>query len=255
MAGKYKIVMVRHGESEWNQKNLFCGWFDANLSEKGQQEAKAAGKAVKDAGLKFDIAHTSVLTRAQVTLNSILTESGQQGIPVCKTWRLNERHYGGLTGLNKAETAAKYGEDQVKIWRRSFDIPPPPMEPGHAYYDTIVKDPRYAEGPKPEEFPMFESLKLTIERTLPYWNDVIIPQLKEGKKIIIAAHGNSLRGIVKHLDNMSDEAIMNLNLPTGIPFVYELDENFKPVVSMQFLGDEETVKKAIEAVAAQGKAK
>lgn len=201
MAGKYRIVMVRHGESEWNQKNLFCGWFDANLSEKGQEEAKAAGKAVKEAGLKFDIAHTSVLTRAQVTLANILKESGQENVPVSKTWRLNERHYGGLTGLNKAETAAKYGEEQVKIWRRSFDIPPPPMEPGHPYYDNIVKDARYANGPKPEEFPMFESLKLTIERTLPYWNDVIIPQLKEGKQIIIAAHGNSLRGIVKHLDS------------------------------------------------------
>lgn len=255
MAGKYKIVMVRHGESEWNQKNLFCGWFDANLSDKGKEEAAAAGKAVKEAGLKFDVAHTSVLTRAQVTLAAILKESGQEAIPVCKTWRLNERHYGGLTGLNKAETAAKYGEEQVQIWRRSFDIPPPPMEPGHQYYETIVKDARYADGPKGDEFPMFESLKLTIARTLPYWNDVIIPQLKEGKKIIIAAHGNSLRGIVKHLDNMSDDAIMALNLPTGIPFVYELDENFKPVVSMKFLGDEETVRKAMEAVAAQGKAK
>ncbi|KAJ6637355.1 Phosphoglycerate mutase 2 [Pseudolycoriella hygida] len=255
MAGKYKIVMVRHGESEWNQKNLFCGWFDANLSEKGKEEAQAAGKAIKEAGLKFDVAHTSVLTRAQVTLNSILTESGQTGIPIEKTWRLNERHYGGLTGLNKSETAAKYGEEQVQIWRRSFDTPPPPMEPDHAYYNTIVQDTRYANDPKPEEFPMFESLKLTIARTLPYWNNTIIPQMKEGKKIIIAAHGNSLRGIVKHLDNLSDDAIMALNLPTGIPFVYELDENFKPVVSMQFLGDEETVRKAIESVAAQGKAK
>lgn len=215
----------------------------------------AAGKAVKDAGLKFDVAHTSVLTRAQVTLKAILDESGQGCIPVNKTWRLNERHYGGLTGMNKAETAAKYGEAQVQIWRRSFDTPPPPMEADHPYYDTIVKDKRYADGPKPEEFPKFESLKLTIERTLPYWNDCIVPQLKEGKNLIIAAHGNSLRGIVKHLDNMSDDAIMGLNLPTGIPFVYELDENFKPVVSMQFLGDEETVKKAIADVAAQGKAK
>lgn len=221
----------------------------------GKEEALAAGKAIKEAGLTFDVAHTSLLTRAQNTLNSILTESGQTGIPIQKTWRLNERHYGGLTGLNKAETAAKYGEEQVQIWRRSFDTPPPAMEPSNAYFDTIVKDPRYAGDPKPEEFPLFESLKLTIARTLPYWNDVIIPQLKEGKRIIIAAHGNSLRGIVKHLDNLSDEAIMALNLPTGIPFVYELDENFKPVVSMQFLGDEETVRKAIESVAAQGKAK
>lgn len=255
MAAKYRIVMVRHGESEWNQKNLFCGWFDANLSDKGKEEALAAGKAVKEAGLKFDVAHTSLLTRAQVTLNSILTESGQTGIPVEKTWRLNERHYGGLTGLNKSETAAKYGEEQVLIWRRSFDVPPPNMEPDHAYYNAIVKDERYKGDPKPEEFPMAESLKLTIARTLPYWNDVIIPQMKAGKNIIIAAHGNSLRGIVKHLDQMTDEAIMGLNLPTGIPFVYELDENFKPVVSMKFLGDEETVRKAIESVANQGKAK
>lgn len=166
----------------------------------GKNEAVSAGKAVKDAGLTFDIAHTSVLTRAQETLKSILKEIGQENIPICKTWRLNERHYGGLTGMNKAETAAKYGEEQVQIWRRSFDVPPPPMEPDHKYHDTIVKDPRYAKEPKPDEFPKFESLKLTIERTLPYWNNTIIPQLKEGKRIIIAAHGNSLRGIVKHLD-------------------------------------------------------
>ncbi|XP_067012618.2 phosphoglycerate mutase 2 [Anabrus simplex] len=252
---KYKIVMVRHGESEWNQKNLFCGWYDANLSERGKQEAVAAGKAIKAAGLHFDAAHTSVLTRAIKTLEAILKEIGQANLPVHRTWRLNERHYGGLTGLNKAETAKKYGEEQVQIWRRSFDIPPPPMEKDHKYYKEIVEDPRYAKEPKKEEFPMFESLKLTIERTLPYWNDVIVPELKSGKKILIAAHGNSLRGIVKHLDNMSDDAIMNLNLPTGIPFVYELDADLKPVVSMKFLGDEETVKKAMEAVAAQGKAK
>lgn len=168
----------------------------------GKEEAQSAGKAIKDAGLEFDCAHTSVLTRAQKTLEAILNESGQAQIPVHKTWRLNERHYGGLTGLNKAETAAKYGEAQVQIWRRSFDVPPPPMEKDHPYYDQIVNDPRYADGPSKEEFPMFESLKLTIERTLPYWNDTIVPQLKEGKRILIAAHGNSLRGIVKHLDRM-----------------------------------------------------
>lgn len=176
-------------------------------------------------------------------------------ISIINPFKFIQKKLGGLTGLNKSETAAKYGEEQVQIWRRSFDIPPPPMEADHPYHDAITKDPRYAGDPKPEEFPKFESLKLTIARTLPYWNDVIVPQLKEGKKIIIAAHGNSLRGIVKHLDNLSDEAIMGLNLPTGIPFVYELDENIKPVVSMQFLGDEETVRKAIESVAAQGKAK
>jgi 2,3-bisphosphoglycerate-dependent phosphoglycerate mutase len=253
--GKYRIVMVRHGESEWNQKNQFCGWFDANLSEKGAAEAVSAGKAIKDAGFKFDIAYTSVLTRAQVTLNSILKEIGQENIPICKSWRLNERHYGALTGLNKTETAQKYGEEQVHIWRRSFDTPPPPMTPDHPYYDIIVKDPRYKGDPPQNEFPMFESLELTIKRTLPYWNDVIVPQMQQGKKIIIAAHGNSLRGIIKHLDNISNEGIMELNLPTGIPFVYELDECLNPVLSMKFLGDEETVRTAMESVANQGKAK
>ncbi|XP_076052968.1 phosphoglyceromutase 78 [Oratosquilla oratoria] len=252
---KYQIVMVRHGESEWNKLNKFCGWYDASLSEQGVKEAEAAGAALKEAGFKFDIAHTSVLTRAQKTLDAILEKISQKDIPIEKTWRLNERHYGGLTGLNKAETAEKHGEEQVKIWRRSFDIPPPPMDKDHPFYKTIVEDARYKDGPSKAEFPMFESLKLTIERTMPYWNDTIVPQMKAGKKILIAAHGNSLRGIVKHLDQMSDAAIMGLNLPTGIPFVYELDENMKPVVSMKFLGDEETVKAAMEKVAAQGKAK
>ncbi|KAK5639573.1 hypothetical protein RI129_012065 [Pyrocoelia pectoralis] len=253
----YKIVMVRHGESEWNQKNLFCGWFDANLSEKGREEALSAGKALKDANYKFDLAYTSVLTRAQDTLKSILEQIDQTDIPVNRTWRLNERHYGGLTGLNKAETAAKYGEEQVSIWRRSFDTPPPPMTFDHQYYSEIVDDPRYENGPSEEEFPFFESLKLTIKRTLPFWNDVIVPQIKAGKSILIAAHGNSLRGIVKHLDDLSEDQIMSLNLPTGIPFVYTLGEDLKPIPngSLQFLGDPETVKKAMDAVAAQGKAK
>merc|ERR1712038_1576790 len=250
----FKIVMIRHGESEWNKLNKFCGWFDAGLSEAGVKEAEAGGKALKDAGYTFDVAHTSLLTRANVTLQKVLEGIDQKDLPVEKTWRLNERHYGALTGLNKAETAEKHGEEQVQIWRRSFDIPPPAMEPNHPYYEQIVKHQRYRDEPKPEEFPMFESLKLTIERTLPYWNDVIVPQIKEGKKILIAAHGNSLRGIVKHLDKMSDSEIMGLNLPTGIPFVYELDENMKPIKSMQFLGDEETVRKAMESVANQGKA-
>lgn len=252
---KFVVVMVRHGESEWNQKNLFCGWYDAQLSEKGQKEAIAAGKAIKDAKMNFDIAHTSVLSRAQKTLDIILKECGQEGIPIQRSWRLNERHYGGLTGLNKADTAKKYGEDQVKIWRRSFDTPPPPMEQDHQYYECITKDPRYCDGPKPSEFPKTESLKLTIERTMPYWNKVIVPQIREGKKLIIAAHGNSLRGIVKYLDKISDQAIMELNLPTGIPFIYELDASMAPLTSMKFLGDPETVKKAMEAVAKQGKAK
>merc|ERR1712123_181133 len=255
MGKTYQIVMIRHGESEWNKENRFCGWFDAGLSAQGIKEAHAGGKALKDAGFKFDVAHTSVLQRAQTTLKTVLGEIGQPDLPVQKNWRLNERHYGGLTGLNKAETAEKHGEAQVKIWRRSFDVPPPPMEEGHPYHQNIRKDPRYKDDPSEEELPKNESLKLTIARTLPYWDNVIVPQIKSGKKIIIAAHGNSLRGVVKHLDNMSDEAIMELNLPTGIPFVYELDEDMKPVVSMKFLGDEETVRKAIESVAAQGTTK
>lgn len=255
MSSTYTIVMIRHGESEWNKENKFCGWFDANLSEAGKAEAVAGGKALKEAGYSFDVAHTSLLTRANVTLATVLEQIGQTDLPVNKTWRLNERHYGGLTGLNKAETAAKHGEEQVKIWRRSFDVPPPPMESDHPYYEAIRKDPRYVDGPTDQEFPTCESLKLTIARTLPYWNDVIVPEMKAGKKILIAAHGNSLRGIVKHLDQMSDEAIMGCNLPTGIPFVYELDQDMKPVVSMKFLGDEETVAKAIASVANQGKAK
>jgi len=251
----YKIVMVRHGESTWNLENRFCGWVDAALSKKGISEAKAGGKALREAGYRFDLAHTSVLQRAQHTLKNVLHEIDQEDLPTYKNWRLNERHYGGLTGLNKAETAEKHGEKQVQIWRRSFDTPPPPMDPEHPYFDILTKDQRYKNEPKPGEFPMYESLKLTIARTLPYWNNIIVPQIKAGKKILIAAHGNSLRGIVKHLDNMTDEAIMGLNLPTGIPFVYELDENMQPIVSMKFLGDEETVKKAIASVAAQGKAK
>ncbi|XP_068155583.1 phosphoglycerate mutase 2 [Drosophila tropicalis] len=253
---KYKIVMVRHGESEWNKKNLFCGWYDAALSEGGLAEACSAGTALRKAKLEFDIAHTSVLKRANDTLMAILLSSGHKEIPIRKTWRLNERHYGGLTGLNKTETAKKFGEEKVQIWRRSFDTPPPPMEEDHKYYNEIRNDARYCEnGPEPEEFPKTESLKLTIERTLPYWDEVIVPQIREGKRIIIVAHGNSLRGVVKHLDEISDEAIMGLNIPTGLPFVYDLDECIKPVGKIQFLGDPETVKKAMESVANQGKAK
>lgn len=247
----YKIVMLRHGESEWNQKNLFCGWYDSQLSEKGRQEAATAGKALKDAGYKFDLAYTSVLTRAQDTLQTILNILDQINIPVEKTWRLNERHYGALTGFNKAETVEKYGEKQVAIWRRSFDVPPPPMENDHPYYQEIVCDPRFKNGPPPDQFPKFESLKLTMERVLPFWNETIVPQIKAGKNILIVAHGTSLRGIVKHLDQLNNEEITKLNLPTAIPFVYNLDENMKPIEggSMQFLADPETVKKAMEKVA------
>ncbi|XP_040820643.1 phosphoglycerate mutase 2 [Ochotona curzoniae] len=250
----HRLVMVRHGESTWNQENRFCGWFDAELSEKGAEEAKRGAVAIKDAKMEFDICYTSVLKRAIRTLWTILDGTDQMWLPVVRTWRLNERHYGGLTGLNKAETAAKHGEEQVKIWRRSFDIPPPPMDEKHPYYAVISKERRYA-GLTPGELPTCESLKDTIARALPFWNQEIAPQIKAGKRVLIAAHGNSLRGIVKHLEGMSDQAIMELNLPTGIPIVYELDQALKPTKPMRFLGDEETVRKAMEAVAAQGKAK
>ncbi|KAK3511271.1 hypothetical protein QTP70_034687, partial [Hemibagrus guttatus] len=250
----YKLVLIRHGESCWNQENRFCGWFDADLSDTGIQEAKRCGKALKEAGYEFDVCYTSVLKRAIRTLWLVLESIDQMWLPVHRTWCLNERHYGGLTGLNKAETAAKHGEEQVKIWRRSYDIPPPPMEPEHDFYSSISQDRRYADLTE-DQLPSCESLKDTVARALPFWNDEIVPQIKGGKRVLIAAHGNSLRGIIKHLEGMSEEAIMELNLPTGIPILSKLDKNLKPVKPMQFLGDEETVRKAMEAMAAQGKAK
>merc|ERR1719421_177887 len=254
-----KVVMVRHGESTWNALNLFTGWQDVELSETGVKEAAAAGTTLADGKWRFDSVHTSELMRANKTLEAIKTALGPKGgggfKQIKKTWRLNERHYGNLTGMDKAETAAKFGDEQVKIWRRSFDVPPPAIEESNKYYDAIQKDPKYAKVSK-EELPTGESLELTIKRTMPYWNDKIVPQIKKGKTILIVAHGNSLRGIVKHLDKMSNAEIMELNLPTGIPFVYELDCDTCAVEkSMEFLGDEETVKKAMAAVAAQGTAK
>ncbi|XP_038678244.1 phosphoglycerate mutase 1b [Scyliorhinus canicula] len=250
----HRLVLIRHGESTWNQENRFCGWFDADLSDTGLQEAARGAQALAEAGYQFDICFTSVLKRAIRTLWAVLEGVDQMWVPVVRSWRLNERHYGGLTGLNKAETAAKHGEQQVKVWRRSFDVPPPPMDPEHDFYTTISKDRRYADLSE-DELPSCESLKDTIARALPFWDEEIVPQIKAGKRVLIAAHGNSLRGIVKHLEGMSEEAIMELNLPTGIPIMYELDKNLKPVKPMQFLGDEETVKAAMAAVAAQGKAK
>ena len=251
-----KVVFCRHGESEWNALNQFCGWFDAALSDNGKAEAKAGGAALKEQGYTFDAVHSSVLQRANTTAAIILEELGAtESVPIAKTWRLNERHYGGLTGLNKAETAEKYGEDQVKIWRRSFDVPPLAMEADHAYYKTIQEDERYADVPK-EELPNCEALKNCIERSLPYWQETIEPQLREGKKLLVAAHGNSLRGIVKHLDSLTAEEIMGIDLPTGIPFEYELTlPDLKPVSSMKFIGDDETVAKAIAKVKKQGAAK
>jgi 2,3-bisphosphoglycerate-dependent phosphoglycerate mutase len=247
MAGK--LVLCRHGQSDWNLKNLFTGWTDVDLTEKGIQEGIDAGKLLSELDFEFDIAYTSVLKRAIRTLWYILDEMDLMWIPVIRDWRLNERHYGALQGLNKAETAAKYGDEQVHIWRRSYDIPPPPLEEDDDRHPS--HDPRYAGI---EDLPGAESLLLTLERVMPCWNELIVPDLKAGKNVLIAAHGNSLRALVKMLDAVSDEEITGFNIPTGVPLYYELDADLKPV-SREFLGDPEAVAKAAAAVAAQGKAK
>ena len=246
MAGK--LVLCRHGQSDWNLKNLFTGWHDVDLTEKGIEEAKAAGQLLRDLEYDFDITYTSVLKRAIRTLWLMLDEMDRMWLPVVRDWRLNERHYGALQGLNKAETAAKYGDEQVHIWRRSYDIPPPPLEDGDERHPG--NDPRYAGI---AGLPGAESLKLTLDRVKPCWEDVIAPDLRAGKNVLIAAHGNSLRALVKMLDNVSEEDITGFNIPTGVPLAYELDDDLKPV-SSQFLGDPEAVAKAAAAVAAQGKA-
>ncbi len=246
-----KLVLLRHGESEWNKLNLFTGWTDVDLSEKGVLEAINSGKVLKEEGFEFDIAYTSVLKRAIKTLNYALEGIDQLWIPVVKTWRLNERHYGALQGLNKAETAEKYGDEKVHIWRRSYDVPPPALEEDDDRYPG--KDPRYADLDT-ADVPKTECLKDTLERFMPFWNDIVVPDLKKGRKIIIAAHGNSLRSLVKHLDNMSEEEIIKLNIPTGVPLVYELNDDLTPI-RHYYLGDQEAIKKATEAVANQTKKK
>jgi len=251
MAQSYTLVLIRHGESVWNLENRFTGWTDVGLTERGTAEAHTGGKALKQAGFTFDLAYTSVLKRAIKTLWIVLEEMELEWIPVIRAWQLNERHYGNLQGLNKAEMAVKFGEDQVKIWRRSYDVPPPPLaddDPRHPRFD-----PRYA-GLQPEEIPASECLKDTVNRMLPYWHNTITPSILAGKKVVIAAHGNSLRALVKYLDNISDQEIVGLNIPTGIPLIYELNSELKPIKS-EYLADEETVRKAAEAVANQGKAK
>lgn len=247
----YTLVLLRHGESAWNKENRFTGWTDVDLSEKGKEEAHEGAVDLKKAGFTFDIAFTSVLKRAIRTLWIVLDELDLMWIPVQRHWRLNERHYGALQGLNKAETAAKHGEDQVLIWRRSYDIPPPALDPSDERHPR--KDPRYKDVPD-ADLPKTECLKDTVERFLPYWHETIAPVVKSGKRVLIAAHGNSLRALVKYLDNVSEEAILKLNIPTGIPLVYELDEHLKPI-KQYYLADEAKVKAAIDAVANQGKAK
>ena len=251
MESKYKLVLVRHGQSTWNLENRFTGWTDVGLTEQGMGEAHTSGQLLRDNKYIFDLAYTSVLKRAIQTLWIVLEEMSLEWIPVINAWQLNERHYGALQGLNKAETAREYGEAQVKIWRRSYDVPPPVLEwddPRHPRFDL-----RYA-GLTKEQLPATESLKITLERVLPYWHSTIAPVIKAGKRLLIAAHGNSIRAMVKYLDNVSEEEITELNIPTGIPLVYELDADLKPVTHY-YLADEETVRKAAEAVAAQGKAK
>ena len=251
METAYQLVLLRHGQSTWNLENRYTGWTDVGLSEQGVQEALFAGRLLREKQYVFDVAYTSVLKRAIKTLWIVLEEINQEWIPVVRAWQLNERHYGALQGLNKAETAKEYGEAQVKLWRRSYAVPPPPLDwddPRHPHLD-----PRYAELTR-EQLPSAESLKITLERVLPYWHDTLSPVIKSGKRVLVSAHGNSLRALVKYLDHITDEAIPELNIPTGIPLVYELDAELK-AVKHYYLADEETVRKATEAVAAQGKAK
>ena len=246
-----KLVLIRHGESEWNKLNLFTGWTDVELSEKGVEEAKLGGKLLNEGGYKFDIAFTSTLKRAIHTLWYVLDGVDQAYLPTVKDYHLNERHYGALQGLNKAETAAKYGSEQVHLWRRSFDVAPPALE------ESDERNPAKQEcykGIAKEELPLHESLKDTIARVVPYYNEVIVPKLKAGKRVLIAAHGNSLRALVKYLDNISDEDIAGLNIPTGVPLVYELDEDLKPV-KHYYLGDQDAVNAKINAVKNQDSVK
>lgn len=247
----YKLVLIRHGESQWNLENRFTGWKDVDLTVAGVEQARTAGRLLKDAGFEFDQAYSSVLTRAIRTLNLVLEEMDQMWLPVQRHWRLNERHYGALTGLDKAETAAKHGDEQVKIWRRSFDVPPPEVDESSEHFPA--HDRRY-RGIDPRILPRAESLALTIERVLPYWHDMITLTIRSGKRVVIAAHGNSLRALVKYLDQMSAEQILELNIPTGVPLVYELDANLRPLKS-EYLGDPDAIKAMMDAVASQGKSK
>lgn len=247
----YKLVLVRHGQSTWNLENRFTGWTDVGLTDLGREEARQAGQLLKEGGYVFDVAHTSVLRRAIQTLWTILQEMNLEWIPVEKAWQLNERHYGSLQGLNKAEMAEKFGEAQVKIWRRSYDVPPPALELDDERHPRF--DPRYASL-TPEELPATESLKITLDRVLPYWHSTLTPVIKSGKRVIVAAHGNSIRALVKYLDDISEAEITELNIPTGLPLVYELDEELRPI-KHYYLGDPEEAARKAAAVANQAKAK
>lgn len=247
----YKLVLVRHGQSTWNLENRFTGWTDIDLTDLGRAEAREAGSLLREGGYDFDIAYTSVLKRAIKTLWIVQEEMGLEWIPVIRAWQLNERHYGSLQGLNKTEMAEKFGEAQVKIWRRSYDVPPPPLETNDERHPRF--DRRYASL-APEQLPATESLKLTLERVLPYWHSALAPEIKSGRRVLVVAHGNSIRALVKYLDNISDSEITELNIPTGLPLLYELDEDLKPI-QHYYLGDPEEAAKKAAAVANQGKAK
>ena len=247
----YKLVLVRHGQSTWNLENRFTGWTDVGLTEQGISEAHEAGRLLREEGYTFDVAYTSVLKRAIKTLWIVLEEMELEWIPVYRAWQLNERHYGALQGLNKSEMAAKFGDEQVHIWRRSYDVPPPALEPTDERHPKF--DPRYASLAA-DELPATESLKITLERVLPYWHSTLAPAIKSGQRLLVVAHGNSLRAMVKYLDHVSEEEIPGLNIPTGVPLVYELDDDLKPITHY-YLGDPEAVAKAAAAVANQGKAK
>jgi 2,3-bisphosphoglycerate-dependent phosphoglycerate mutase len=247
----HKVVLLRHGESIWNKENLFTGWTDVDLSEKGREEAARAGRTLKEQGYNFDIAFTSVLKRAIRTLWITLDEMDRMWIPVQRDWRLNERHYGALQGLNKAETAAKYGDDQVKIWRRSYDIPPPALDVADPRYPG--NDPRY-RGLSKQQLPLTECLKDTVDRVLPCWDEVIAPAIRAGKQVLIAAHGNSLRALVKYLEDVPDQEIVDLNIPTGVPRVQELDDNLKSI-RHYYLGDAAQIEQAVNQAASTGAAK
>lgn len=246
-----KLVLLRHGESTWNKENRFTGWTDVDLSEKGHEEARAAGQLLKENGFKFDIAYTSVLKRAIRTLWTVLDELDQMWLPVEKSWRLNERHYGGLQGLNKAETAAKHGDQQVLVWRRSYDIPPPALEMNDQRHPRF--DPRYKDV-RPEDLPATEALKNTVDRFVPYWKESIVPDLNAGKNVLITAHGNTIRALIKYLEDMPNEEIVELNIPTAIPLVYELTDDLKPI-RRYYLGNQDEIAAKMASVANQGKAK
>jgi 2,3-bisphosphoglycerate-dependent phosphoglycerate mutase len=246
----HKLVLLRHGESDWNRENRFTGWTDVDLSRTGVDEAHRSGRLLREQGFAFDAAYTSLLKRAIRTLWIVLDETDRMWIPVHRSWRLNERHYGALQGLNKAETAARHGEQQVKVWRRSYDVPPPPLDPSDPRFPG--HDPRYADLTD-QELPRTESLKDTVARFLPYWHETIAPAVRAGRRVLIAAHGNSLRALVKHLGGIGDDDIVGLNIPTGVPLVYELDADLRPL-RHEYLGDAEQVRKAQEAVARQGQA-